>query len=377
MPYAQPTQVNVGYVLLSNSRNPIPSTRVAALNMFPFLRACGIESTILFEPDVATESPDLPDLVAHAQALNIKLVVFQKVHGASVLRQARRLAAAGIKTMYAVCDLVCSEMAHATHATILVTSYLKSLYPPELQSKLHVVHDGIEHPEVVKSSWRNDGGSRSKPLDAILVTSMQLDHLPVLGKIPDWLRVSIVGNYPPSDALWLRLRQAKWMFARQPDLAPRLAFLKFLADRRIRRIAWNPVTVYEELKRADLGIIPINRREQSKRGVFPPAWQVKSENRLTLKMSIGLPVIATPIPSYESVIEQGRNGFLAESRNDWLGCLDQLRDPKLRRSIGEKARASVLQRYSMEEQARRFLLVIENLIRKPNAKELLGDQSRE
>src|SRR5437870_4093220 len=35
------TPVKIGFVLLSNSRNPLPSTRIAALNMVPFLRAAG------------------------------------------------------------------------------------------------------------------------------------------------------------------------------------------------------------------------------------------------------------------------------------------------------------------------------------------------
>ena len=34
---ARATPIKVGFVLLSNSRNPLPSTRIAGLNMFPFL----------------------------------------------------------------------------------------------------------------------------------------------------------------------------------------------------------------------------------------------------------------------------------------------------------------------------------------------------
>jgi glycosyltransferase involved in cell wall biosynthesis len=81
-----------------------------------------------------------------------------------------------------------------------------------------------------------------------------------------------------------------------------------------------------------------------------------------MKMCVGLPVIATPIPSYEPIIEHGRNGFLARSRQEWIEYLNVLRDPTLRKSIGEQARESVLRRYSMQEQARLLVGILQELI---------------
>lgn len=355
------TPTKIGFVLLSNSRNPVPSTRIAALNMFPFLRTGGFVPEILFEPDAVTGTPELPDLVARARERGTNVVVFQKIHGPSALKQVIELAAVGIKTVYAVCDLVATEMARATDASLVVTDYLKSLYPEELQPKLHVVHDGIERPDAVKTEWQDHRGSPANPLRAVLVTSTELDCLPVLDNVPDWLNISIVGRYSPSHDRWQRLRRDKWTYEGQPNLRRRLAFLRFLANRRIRRVAWDSVRVYETLQRADLAIIPIDRSEQTGHESLPAAWRLKSENRLTMKMSVGLPVIATPIPSYEPVIEQGSNGFLAQSRSDWLHHLAYLREPELRRTIGERARASVVERYSQEEQASRLLGVLAKL----------------
>ncbi|MBP6228963.1 MAG: hypothetical protein KA472_13605 [Pseudomonadales bacterium] len=96
---------------------------------------------------------------------------------------------------------------------------------------------------------------------------------------------------------------------------------------------------------ADIAIIPIKAEPAFNPGKLPPpGWIVKSENRLTMKMSIGLPVIASPIPSYLPVINQGVNGFLAQSPREWRSLLDQLRDPDLRGAMGAKARASPLWR---------------------------------
>lgn len=356
-----PPTLRVGFVLLSNSQNPVPSTRIAVLNTFPLLRAGGIEPRILFDPLDAKEAPDLPDLVIRAREQQVDVVVFQKVHGTSALDQINRLAAAGIRTVYAVCDLIDPEMARATDATIVVTEYLRSLYPENLQSKIHVVHDGIEHPEIIKTDWPLHRGSPTHPLHAVLVTSMDLGCLPVLTSPPAWLRISIVGHYPPLRQTRQRLRWARQALARQSNLRERLALLRFMTDRRIRCVAWDPVTVYTTLQSADVAIIPIDRSPPREEDDALPVWQLKSENRLTMKMAVGLPVIATPIPSYLPIIEHGKNGYFAESNADWRVCLERLREPAERMTIGERARASVIATYSKEEQARRLISVLRNL----------------
>lgn len=356
------TPVKIGFVLLSNSRDPIPSTRVAALNMFPFLRAANFEPQIVFEPAQGIETPDVSGLAPRLCAEGFRIVFFQKVHGPSVEALVRQLSAGGIITVYSVCDLVDENMVALTDATVTVTEYLRSLYPPALQQKISVVHDGIEHPEIHKTNWSAERGSRSDPLKAVLVTSADLDHLPVLGNPPDWLHITIVGHYPSSEKILHRFNFARWTLAKQRDFTNRLACLRFLTNPRIGRVKWDPVGVYQALQHADIGIIPIESTlEQEAATETRASWKIKSENRLTMKMAVGLPVIATPIPSYEQVIEQGKNGFLARNREDWMACLEALRDPSLRQAVGEQARASVLQPYSMQEQARRLIAVLRGL----------------
>ena len=120
----------------------------------------------------------------------------------------------------------------------------------------------------------------------------------------------------------------------------------------------NVKSAYETVRNADMGIIPIEPTSELPKGTSVPLWQAKSENRLKLKMFIGFPVVATPIPTYESTIESGRNGFFANSRADWLRDLEILRDLAARSEIGHLARVSLISRYSMKGQAR---LLIEAL----------------
>jgi len=356
------TRVKIGFVLLSNSAHPIPSTRIAALNMFPFLLAADFEPHILFEPTEPTEAPDVSDLAERVLREGLRIVFFQKVRGSSAEKLARDLSALGINTVYAVCDYVDLRMVAATDTTLAVTDYLKSLHPPAFQPKIRVVHDGIEQSESYKTSWRTDRGSRRQPLRAVLVTSDNLDVLPVLGTPPDWLEVTIVGRYLPAGRAIQRLRDVRWTLAARRGTRERLAYLRFLGNRRIRCIPWDPVDVYDRMRQADIGIIPIDPKDN------PEGWNLKSENRLTMKMCAGLPVIATPIPSYEAVVEQGRNGFLARTQTDWLACLEALRDPALRRDVGERARESVIKKYSKEEQARRLIEVLLGLVQSPAGK---------
>ncbi|MEW5781484.1 MAG: glycosyltransferase family protein [Pseudomonadota bacterium] len=331
--------------------------------MFPYLRAAGFDPKIVFEPEHATETPKLPaDLAARLVADGFQIIYFQKVHGPYVENMARVLRTHGIRTVYGVCDLVQETMADFVDATVVVTDYLKSLYPRSLWPKIHVVHDGIEHPEVEVLKYRDDPGSSNLPLRAILVTSSNLDHLPVLKRPPPWLELEIIGRYPAARPYIENLRHNYWTFLQQKCWRDRLAYLNFVANRRIKRIPWDPQGVYDRLRRADIGIIPIDMEPPEEPNSPVPSWKVKSENRLTMKMCVGLPVIATRIPSYEPVIEHGRNGFFAHSRKEWLEYLQTLRDPQLRKSIGMAARKSVIDRYSMQSQAEKLIKVLRALV---------------
>lgn len=359
--------VKVGFVLLSNSRRPIPSTRIAVLNMFPFLRQAHFEPQIVFEPGPELEleperdahRPDVSGVGPRIIAEGFDIVVFQKVMGPSVEALVRELAQAGVRTVFCVCDVVDPVMAQLTDATVTVTDFLKSLYPAALQHKIHVVHDGIEHPELERLPVSRRSGTRANPLRAVLVTSASLATLPQIVSPPSWLSVTIVGLYAPGT--WQRMRDSRWALATRYRGDARRAYLRFLINPRIRCVAWNAASVYDHMRSADLGIIPVDDQPGADSAEVQ-SWQVKSENRLSMKMGLGLPVIATPIPAYRPLVRQGENGFLADTPGQWMTCLETLRDPLVRERVGREARASVLQRYSREEQARLLIAVLASLV---------------
>lgn len=343
--------LKIGLVLCSPADRPIPSTRIAVLNLLPHLRDRGFEFNVLFSPAEPNETPDLTGVADLAVQTGCRIVVLQKVRGASAVALARHLEAARVKTVFFVCDVIDPAMVEATTATVTVTNYLRSLYPFALQSRIQVVHDGIEHPEFTKLAVLARRGSLTQPIRAVLVTSSPLATLPLLEQLPPWLRVSIVGRYPPRTAWIERLRMGRWIWDGLPDPPAKRAFTAFLLDPRVRCVPWHPRGVYEELMSADIGIIPVDTKLSKAIAREPAAWTVKSENRLTLMMAVGLPVIATPIPSYIPLVREGENAFLASTLDDWSSALETLRDPAVRRRIGQSARDSVLSNYSIERQA--------------------------
>ena len=95
------------------------------------------------------------------------------------------------------------------------------------------------------------------------------------------------------------------------------------------------------LKRFDVGLAPF--RTDTYRTICKP-FGVKIQSY----MVAGLPVIASPIPDYTDVIEDGVTGLLAESRNEWKSALNRLKDPVLRNKIARNARELVIAKYNRD-----------------------------
>lgn len=69
-----------------------------------------------------------------------------------------------------------------------------------------------------------------------------------------------------------------------------------------------------------------------------PAYMLaKSNVKVVNAMAFGMPVLASPIPSYKRIIEHGVNGFLCPSIEDWGKYLRELKDLDLRKKIGQNA----------------------------------------
>ena len=107
-------------------------------------------------------------------------------------------------------------------------------------------------------------------------------------------------------------------------------------------IPWAFEREVAQLQECQIGVVPIQRDEWCE-------W--KFYFKLVQFMSLGLPVVATPIGSNLEIVEDGKNGFFADTPEQWHQRLTQLAgDPELRARLGKAARETVLARYSLRGQ---------------------------
>jgi glycosyltransferase involved in cell wall biosynthesis len=116
-------------------------------------------------------------------------------------------------------------------------------------------------------------------------------------------------------------------------------------------VKWNRSTWIEELKKADIIILPTNTDQ--------PA---KSNNKLTQSLSLGKPVICSPLPAYSKIYEKYPASFLiVKDKTDWKKYLKQLRDDELlRKTLSENA-LKVVNNYSIDSIGQQWISLFNSL----------------
>jgi len=119
----------------------------------------------------------------------------------------------------------------------------------------------------------------------------------------------------------------------------------------LKFIPWNINTEIEDLFQFDIGIMPLSDDEWSKGKCGFKALQY---------MALGITTIASPVGVNKDIIDNGINGFLCSSQDDWINKLSELiQNEKLRKKIGEQGKTTVEQRYSVDSNSSNFLSLFE------------------
>ncbi len=120
----------------------------------------------------------------------------------------------------------------------------------------------------------------------------------------------------------------------------------------VRFVRWQGATEVTELGRFDVGIMPLfSDREWDK---------YKCGLKLIQYMAIGIPAVASPVGVNADIVTHGVNGFLAHHAEDWESLLLQLiNDASLRERIGDAARQTVKEHYSIEANIPRLIAALE------------------
>lgn len=118
----------------------------------------------------------------------------------------------------------------------------------------------------------------------------------------------------------------------------------------LKSTKWHKDTEVEELNKVDIGIMPLpdDRWSCGKCGFKGIQY-----------MALGIATVMSPVGVNTDIIEHGANGFLASTDSEWIDCLSQLIESvELRQRLGEAARKTIDERYSVRSQEGNLLNAI-------------------
>ena len=326
------SKLKVGWIL-SGSRNTA-GARIQGWNVHDEFIKNGINSEIIsskhFNYDLQFTKEEINNILNR----RYDIIIFQKIQtGENFFYFIQEAHKKRIKLVFIGIDDLNVEFAIKCDVIIVVSKYLKRLIPKRYQKKAFLVFDSYEHPrDMIKKP------SNNHKLRMVFVSNNVFSKFPQIDYLPQDVSLTIIG---PSEERVKKYTPDKKMFTETP--------YKF------KYIVWSLENVHKEILKCDVGVIPYRDKDLMKDYV-----RRKSNNRLVLFMSLGIPTIASPTPEYKRLIKQGINGFIANNPKEWIKYLEFLRDnPEKRKQIGEKARLATLDKYSPEAQAKLYLEIIQ------------------
>jgi glycosyltransferase involved in cell wall biosynthesis len=120
----------------------------------------------------------------------------------------------------------------------------------------------------------------------------------------------------------------------------------------VEAVAWSETTEVRELNTLDIGIMPLP----------DDAW---ANGKCGLKglsyMACGVTAVMSGVGVNKEIIQNGTNGFLADTETEWFSVLCKLvEDKSLREETARRGRATVVEHYSVEAWKMKYLDLFTN-----------------
>jgi glycosyltransferase involved in cell wall biosynthesis len=129
---------------------------------------------------------------------------------------------------------------------------------------------------------------------------------------------------------------------------------------------WSADTETKDLRDLDVGIMPMPDDPWSRGKCSLKALQY---------MAMGIPAVCSDVGANREVIRHGENGFLASTPEEWLYYLSVLiEDGLLCARLGQEARRTVEERYSMRRCAGLFADTVRQAVRDKSLRGLSADE---
>lgn len=118
--------------------------------------------------------------------------------------------------------------------------------------------------------------------------------------------------------------------------------------------SWNKTQELDELRSIDIGIMPLPDDDWSKGKCGLKGLQY---------MALSIPAIMSPVGVNTEIIQDGVNGFLALTDEEWIEKLSLLiESPELRKKLGDAGRKTVVENYSVEANKDKYIQVFEKIL---------------
>lgn len=122
----------------------------------------------------------------------------------------------------------------------------------------------------------------------------------------------------------------------------------------IQGIAWQKQNEIEELCEFDIGIMPLPDSEWAKGKCGLKGLQY---------MALEIPTIMSPVGVNSEIINNGKNGYLANSEDEWIEKISLLiENIVLRKTVGAEGRKTVIESFSVLSQQNVYLNAFNNLL---------------
>lgn len=124
----------------------------------------------------------------------------------------------------------------------------------------------------------------------------------------------------------------------------------------IEALDWRQETEIRDLSEFDIGLYPLPKNE----------WALgKGGGKAFQYMALGIPSVCTRFGQALEFIDDGANGFLADSEDEWTDKISLLiENPGLRRRMGASGRRTIEERYSVMAYKDKYLGILESIVGK-------------
>ncbi len=121
-------------------------------------------------------------------------------------------------------------------------------------------------------------------------------------------------------------------------------------------VKWSAQNETDDIQSIDIGIMPLPDDGWSKGKCGFKGLQY---------MAFEIPTVMSPVGVNTEIIDDGVNGFLASTEEEWIEKLSLLiESPELRSSLGKAGRKTVQEKYSFEVNKHKWLQVFDDVTRK-------------